>query len=176
MGTSTDGLEMARKHLEVYEDWKADHDAAMRCYRFEDWMAQGVRVLGFPDAVHARTRNLVYRGVIPNDPEHSERIQDLYRRWLTRAETGLAELETLSVRYGEVAGAEPFQKAIDRVRGLLANWQPLVRSETLAGQHWEVTAEEEPELTAVLAAKRGEPGALKRTPRPVPAGDASLIR
>lgn len=167
----------AHKHLEALEGWEIDHSAAMECYDLEDWLAVGVSVY---DVVLVPldqfVRREIYRSSISPLPDVQALCRDLYAHWLRIADSAVPLLAKCQADFGSVKHADEFRSRIESARHALANWTAPVRALAPAMQGWEVTAEEAEQLDALVKAKPGEAGTLTREPRPMAAGDPSLIR
>lgn len=176
MNTPAKSLTRARKYLDVFGDWKAEHDAAMACYDLEEWMAEGLSVLRFLDAVNDGIRRAAYRGLITPTDEDDDQLRLLFQSWQAHAESGLTNLTDHEGTFGDVTRGAEFRDAIGRVRALTASWPPVIRSEMLAAHNAPMTDDEAADLRGVLMAEPGTPGTLLRPVRDLPTGGAALLR
>ena len=103
------------------ESWKADHDAAMKCYRFEEmlWAANGVfdAITQFDENHRAR----VFSGEIEYDADHSGVIKEAYRWWLGPSEGFKQAIERYRGRFGEVSNSEEFLSRCREAQGILTD-------------------------------------------------------
>ncbi len=130
-----DGLKRYEERTQRYEEqpeqWKQDHDAAMRCFDFEGLLALGLSLFDFINRVDEAWRVKVYRGLVPYDATMDQVIEGLYRVWLRpcdRLHARLAELE----KHFDVKGASEFRAACREVQGILTRDDEFFTGDRLA--------------------------------------------
>jgi hypothetical protein len=119
------------RYAEQPEEWKQDHDAAMRCFDFEGLLAFGLSLFDFINRIDEVWRVKVFRGLVPYDPASDEVIGDLYRWWLRPCDRILARLSELEKHF-DVEGSKEFRSACREVQGLLTRSADFFTHERLA--------------------------------------------
>ncbi len=99
--------------LEQYnaESWKFDHDSAMACYDFDEWLAFGLKCLEFIREKERRYHDRLKSGKSPVDPQVIEEIQELYEQWYSPCRHLLEELEQFEREGYVVTNAQAFRTA-----------------------------------------------------------------
>src|SRR5215204_4432887 len=100
--------------LEQYkaESWKFEHDSAMACYDFDDWLAFGLKCLEFIRDKERRYHERLKAGnVSAADSQIIEDIQELYEQWYSPCRHLLEELEQFEREGFSVSNAEAFRAA-----------------------------------------------------------------
>ena len=169
-------LKRAQKHVEAFEDWKTDHDAAMGCAEFEDWMSEASGVYDMLESADTRVRRLAYDGAVSPASGWVTVWRTLYEVWHARAAQSLPELTRYEELFGDVPGAAGFRDRIDRAWRALDVWADPVRAIAPGVQVWHVTDADAAALSELMQGPAGAPGTLTREPTPMPAGANSLIR
>ena len=167
----------ARKHLELFEEtWKPDHEEAMRCRDFEEFLAEATMVFGLLNDVCHLRREYVYRGMEEPNAEHDTAEKELYGRWLAMVESEIGRLEALEQSFGIVEGADKLRGCICDARSFLQNWMPAVQALALGSRVVEFSGEDADQIQALLKAPPGSPGRPTRAARSIPKGDPSLLK
>jgi hypothetical protein len=130
----------AEQFLAAYagvEPWKANHDAAIRCFEVEDRIALGILAYQVVTYVDAAWQERVAEGKLRFEEENDRRIGKLYRTWVEISERNLAAVEEL-IRDGfEVKGADEFLARLEEARSLLesrdleSEMRPIEKIQTL---------------------------------------------
>jgi hypothetical protein len=177
MATTRTRFDSAQKHLKLFEDsWKTDHEAAMRCRDFEEYLAEAVMVFGLLDDVSQLRREYIYRGLEEPNAEIDATEKDLYGRWLAMVEDDICNLETLQQSFGVVEGADKFWACIQKTRSFLQTWAPAVQAKALGSRVVEFSEEDADQIKALLNSPPGSPGRLCKPIRSLPKGDRSLLK
>jgi hypothetical protein len=170
-------FESARRHLDVFEEsWQPDHDAAMRCRDFEDFLAELVMIFRIVDRACRTRREDVYRGEQEPDPDDDRFEKQLYERWLRAAERAAVNLGRFEREFPSVVGSEEFRECRRVAETALARWVPALPARSVGLRVWDVTEEEADELRTLLDCPPGEPGRLTWKPESLPPGDPSILR
>jgi hypothetical protein len=101
------------------EPWKADHDAAMRCFEMEKVIAGGNRAYDLISDFVAAWQDYVARGELPFVEEEDRRYGDFYRIWVETTERKLGEIEKLTGAGYEVKGADKLRAYLEEARSIL---------------------------------------------------------
>jgi len=99
--------------LEQYkaESWKFDHDSAMACYDFDDWLAFGLKCLEFIRDKERRYHERLKTGKVTADTHAIEEIQELYEQWYSPCRHLLKELEQFEREGYVLSNAQAFRTA-----------------------------------------------------------------
>ena len=103
------------------DEWKWDHDAAMKCYEFEDFLLVGIALFDAITQFDERHRARVLSGEIEFDPDHSELVREAYKWWLEPSGSIAAHIAKLRAQYGEVKNAEKFLSLCREAKGILTD-------------------------------------------------------
>ena len=174
MSAVNDKLNSAQKHVEAFEAWKIDHDAAMECYDLEEWLVEGLFAFGTVVRTDIAIRRSQYHGLL--DSDFLSGCRKLYELWLRTAESNLPALAKYESLFGVVKHADEFRERITRAQRVIENWTETVQAQAPAMHPWLVSEDDAVKLHALVQALPGSPGTLTREPEPMAAGDASLIR
>ena len=101
--------------------WKADHNAAMKCFDLEEmlWVANGVYdAITHFDETH---RGRVLSGEIEFDPDHSGLIRQAYAWWLGPCDVFQAAINKYRGRFGNVTNSEEFLSRCREAKGILTD-------------------------------------------------------
>jgi hypothetical protein len=112
---------LAERQIEAYgreiEQWRRDHDAAMRCRDFELLLKLGLDIYETIGRIDAETSGAVHRG--EREPAALEAIDALYRLWLAPAEDVQQELNEFERSGFHVDFADAYRSACREVQGIL---------------------------------------------------------
>ena len=176
MGAVNGKLNSAQKHLEAFEAWKIDHDAAMECYDLEEWLVEATFAFEVVVRADAAVRRSVYCNHLASDSELLGLCRRLYELWLRTATSNLSALEKYESMFGVVKHADEFRERIARSNQTIENWSEAPQAQAPAIHIWQVSHDDAAKLHALVKALPGSPGTSTREPEPMAAGDASLIR
>lgn len=110
----------------LVEGWRDDHQAALECYDFEDWMGVGLGFLDIFEKARAAWRVRSFRG-LPQPDDRGETLRSLFAFWLTVAKLGESRGDQWSAKFA-VGRLDEFKAAVQRVEGLLESWDGPARS------------------------------------------------
>jgi hypothetical protein len=176
MTATRSGLASARRHLDVFaESWKADHEQAMQCRDFEDFLTEAVSLFQLIDSLVRRRREAVFRGREEANSQLDEEEKALYYHWLATVEADLARLDSLEKTYGHVEGAERLRDSREKARTFLANWAPAVLARAVGSRAGDFSEEDADQVQVLLNAPARAPGRPTRPLRRVPPGDLSQL-
>ena len=101
------------EQLERYRDesWKLDHDRAMECHAFEDWLEYGLALLGLIRRIDQRYRDRLRSGEATISHEFVESIQHLYETWYSPCGKLLEMLAQFEREGFAIANAQEFREA-----------------------------------------------------------------
>ena len=176
MGIPVIPSENTRSQLAAVEEWKADHEAAMDCYRFEDWIEQGTKVFDNLELDREELEGVVYARSIGDSYELHDYFAFCLCEWLEFSGPSLSDLDKYEKTFGTVRGAELFRDRIFRASRLLETLPRPIMPLTPGLQPWEVTEEEAAQMQALVLANRESPVESNRKLKPMVLGDASLIK
>jgi FMN phosphatase YigB (HAD superfamily) len=99
--------------LEQYkaESWKIEHDSAMACYDFDDWLAFGLKCLEFIRDKEHRYHERLKTEKSGADPRGIEDIQELYEQWYSPCRHLLEELDRFEKEGYVVSNSDAFRAA-----------------------------------------------------------------
>lgn len=176
MSAVNEKLNSAQKHLEAFEAWKVDHDAAMECYDLEEWLVEGLFTFEVVVRADSAVRRAIYRGLLEPNSKFTDCCRELYELWLHTAKSNVPALEKYEAMFGVVKHADEFRERITRAEQVVKNWTGVAQGQAPSMCLWEVSEEEAAKLHALVKAMPGSPGTLTRKPQPMVEGDTSLIR
>ncbi len=101
------------------EQWKKEHDDAMKCFRLEEVLAFGLSIYHFINQVDENWRIKVHRNLVSYDAGMENAIADLYRWWLKPCGHLLSQIEAFERNGFDVTGAKEFLSASREVKGIL---------------------------------------------------------
>jgi hypothetical protein len=99
--------------------WKADHDAAMRCFEVEEFLAAGNLAFKLGTFIEATWQGHVAEGSLPYKEEVDREIGEFYRSWVEITERNLAKLRQLEEEGFDVKGADEFLAHLEEARCIL---------------------------------------------------------
>jgi len=99
--------------LEHYRDesWKIDHDQAMACRDFEDWLDVGLHLLEVVRRADERYRDDVKTGKVPFRREDAQQLVQVYSYWLEPCDHLLSALKAFEDDGYQIENAEVFRRA-----------------------------------------------------------------
>ena len=103
------------------DEWKRDHDEAMKCYDFEDFLLIGIGLFNAITDFDERHRARVLSGEIEFDPDHGELVRHAYSYWLEPCDDIAAHINKLRAEFGEVKNSEKFLSLCREAKGILAD-------------------------------------------------------
>ena len=142
-----------KAHEEQAENWKADHEKAMACLEFEEYLDSAISLFQHITRVDEGWHNHVFTYPDRYDPKRDEAILGLYRRWLKLAEGDWETVARLEKEYGTVRGADEFRRCYRAAQGVLTPDDAFFTGEGLVKLRDE----------AVDAHRRGEAAEMRET-------------
>ncbi len=147
------------RQLEAYEEgWKKDHDQAMLCRDFEEFLAIGVAVFRALVQVDSTRRQRAASGLEAPSPEDDGEMLDYFRRWLEMGKKAMEDLRSFEDQFTAVDGAAEFRRCFREAGEIVAEWIPAVKKPAQEGC---IVAHTERPMTAAEMAQ-----ALDRVSKP----------
>lgn len=115
------------RHIQAYreeteqEQWKADHDVAMKCMSFESHLGLGVSLFESINRIDEAWRAKVHAKQVEYDPAVDEQIAFFYLWWFSPSDVLLDVLDYFESLGFQVEHADRFRAACREVHGLLSN-------------------------------------------------------
>ena len=125
-------VEFARRRVELFardvdaESWKLDHEKAMRCLNFEEFLKNGIGTFDFIVRLDESFREQAMRArergeVAENEVIALQATLDLMKAWLLPCEGAEQALKHFEASEFDVIGAEEFRKRREEATWMVAD-------------------------------------------------------
>jgi hypothetical protein len=166
-----------RRQLDAYkESWMKDHEAAMQCQHTEEILAIGITLFDLLQRIEHGWRERVFRGEEEYNDHDNAVLLGFYRDWLTSTDSTLGSLAELERDFGKIEGAAECQDRAERVRQLLATWQPPSLSSAVGLREMQLDDQAAAELQALIDRAGGPETPPTRPLRRLPTADPSFLK
>lgn len=108
-----------RLYVDVSQQWKADHQEALGCYKFEDILARGVQVFGLIVNTDENWRAAICAGRIQFEEAARDEILAAFRLWLQPCDAILQHLAYFEGAGFDVKHAYDFRSCVRECQGIL---------------------------------------------------------
>jgi hypothetical protein len=112
-----------RDQLKLYEkrpeSWKTNHDEAIHCLDFENWLAYGVFLFECITRVDERHREAAYANPDSYSEDFDREIRGLYEAWSKAIPDSLEQLAYLEKKGFLVEKADEYRRCCEEARGIL---------------------------------------------------------
>jgi hypothetical protein len=122
-----------RRAASYEENWKGDHDDAMRCVELEEVIALGLTVYNLINRMDEIWRLAVHKKKVAYSPKVDKLITKALRDWLRGCKILAKIIKKVEGLGYEVTGAEEFRLACREAEGILTPDEAFFDGEKLQG-------------------------------------------